>query len=327
MTCDSAQQNMMLAQYGELPDELHFPLEQHVAGCEDCRREWNALQALEEELALAPVLEPTPNLLAASRLKLDEALDAMPPRSLRSRVLSNFLRWMGNIQSAPALTTLLVGLGFLGGNIMTRYQVAHAPKLPTPVILSSPTQGAIASVSDIRQIPNSDLVQVKYNRMVPETIESSLDDPQIRQLLMLGTKLAVNNDVHASSVALLASECRAGHQCDASGTATPAAAGQGNIRDTLMVALRYDKNPAVRLGALDGLQPYIAQDQHVRDAVLEALLGDRSAEVRNRAVGMLEPVQADASVRQVLRTVSAQDENPAIRTASFQALQGTADIQ
>jgi 2-phosphoglycerate kinase len=32
-------------------------------------------------------------------------------------------------------------------------------------------------------------------------------------------------------------------------------------------------------------------------------------------------------VRQVLRTVSAEDENPAIRNASFQALQGTADIQ
>ena len=57
MICENAQQNMILAQYGELPDELHFPLEQHIAGCEDCRREWKALQALDEELALAPVME------------------------------------------------------------------------------------------------------------------------------------------------------------------------------------------------------------------------------------------------------------------------------
>ena len=43
MNCENAQQNIILAQYGELPDELQFPLEQHLAGCEDCRREWKAL--------------------------------------------------------------------------------------------------------------------------------------------------------------------------------------------------------------------------------------------------------------------------------------------
>jgi len=42
---------------------------------------------------------------------------------------------------------------------------------------------------------------------------------------------------------------------------------------------------------------------------------------------MLQPVQADSSVRQVLRTVSTEDVNPAIRDASFQVLQGTSDIQ
>jgi 2-phosphoglycerate kinase len=38
-------------------------------------------------------------------------------------------------------------------------------------------------------------------------------------------------------------------------------------------------------------------------------------------------VRADSSVRQVLRTVSTTDENPYIRTASFNALQGAGDIQ
>jgi hypothetical protein len=330
MTCDNAQQNLMLAHYGELPDELHFTLEQHLTGCEDCRREWNALQALEEELALGPVLEPSPNFLTASRLKLDEALDAMPPRSLAARLAAHFFRWMGNIQSAPALTTLLIGLGFLGGNFVSRYQAAqtaHAPRTPGTVVLTSPTQGAVASVSDIVQTPNSDFVQVKYNRMVPESIQGSLDDPQIRQILMLGTKLATTNEVHASSLALLAAECRIGHQCEADDPATGAATNSASPRSTLMVALRYDKNADSRLHALEGLQPYIAQDQHVRDAVLEALMTDQSTTVRTRAVGMLQPVQADASVREVLRTVSTQDVNPAIRNASVQALQGTADIE
>jgi hypothetical protein len=321
MKCENAQQNIILAQYGELPDELQFPLEQHLGICEDCRREWNALLALNEELALTPMLEPSPNFLAASRMQLDEALDNLPPRSISERFFGNAFRWLGFLQGAPALATLLLGVGFLGGNVIARYQAAHAPQLPRPVILSNAANGAIASVSGIVQTPNSDLVQVKYNRLVPETVQGSLDDPQIRQLLMLGTKLATNNDVHADSVALLASECRAGHSCDVGDNGT------NEIRTTLVSSLRSDKNAAVRLKALNGLQPYVAQDEHVRDAVLDALLYDKSADVRTQAISMLTPVQADSSVRQVLRTVSSQDVNPAIRNASFQVLQGSADIQ
>jgi 2-phosphoglycerate kinase len=54
---------------------------------------------------------------------------------------------------------------------------------------------------------------------------------------------------------------------------------------------------------------------------------DPDAQVRQTAIGVLEPVQSDSSVRQVLRTVATQDANPFIRTASFNALQGSADIQ
>ncbi len=320
MKCDTAQQNMILAQYGELPDELQLPLEQHLGACDDCRREWNALMALNEELALAPMLEPSPNLLAASRMRLDEALDNAPPRSVPQRLFGNAFRWLSFVQGAPALVTLLVGAGFLSGNFIARYEAAHAPQLPRPVILSNSASGAIASVSGIVQTPNSELVQVNYNRLVPETVQGSLDDPEIRQLLLLGTKLATTTDVHANSVALLANECRAGHNCDAVG-------GDGELRATLVSALRYDKSPAVRMKALDGLQPYVAKDEHVRDAVLDALMYDKSADVRSQAISMLTPVEGDSSVRQVLRTVSSQDVNPAIRNASFQELQGSADIQ
>jgi hypothetical protein len=83
----------------------------------------------------------------------------------------------------------------------------------------------------------------------------------------------------------------------------------------------------VRMKALEGLQRYVAQDQHVRDAVLEAVANDTDPQVRQVAIGVLGPVQSDSSVRQVLRTVSTQDANPYIRTASFNALRSSADIQ
>ncbi len=211
MNCDKAQENIVLAHYGELADEHAHALERHLADCEDCRRDLAELRATLELMAHAPLVEPTPNLLAQSRLRLDEALDHMPSRSWAARLRTNFFGWVGHIQTAPALTTLLLGVGFLAGNFTTRYQVANAPKLPPVVNLSNTTNGTVASVSSVVQTPDPNVVQVKYNRLVPEVAQGSLDDPQIRQLLTMGTTMpATMNDVRDQSVSLLASACKAG---------------------------------------------------------------------------------------------------------------------
>jgi len=320
MKCEKAQQNIVLVTYGELPDQDLASLEQHLAECEACNRELKALLAMHEALAYKPMLEPSPNLLAQSRMRLDEELDTIPPHGFLTRLRSSLYGWLGHMQSAPALMTLLLGVGFLGGMFTYSYQVAHQPKPPSPVILRGPGDGVIANISGIVQTPNSEIVQVTYNRVVSEKVQGSLDDPMIRQLLLIGTKAAATNGVRTDSVALLANECRVGHQC------VGGADGSG-IRSALLVSLRYDKNPNVRLAALEGLQPYVVQDQRVRDAVLEALMHDPSSGVRTQAISLLEPVQSDASVRQVMRAVSTTDENAYIRNVSTHALAGTADIQ
>ena len=318
MRCNDVQEHIVLMHYGELDDELTFQVEAHLRDCEDCRRELATTSVLLGHVDALPMLEPPPNLLAQSRVRLDEALDALGPHGPSDQLRSHLFRWIGNVQSAPALATLLIGVGFLGGSLAHR-----PPALPkSPVTLFQPTEGAIVNVSGVVQTPNSELVQVKYNRIIPESVEGSLDDPQIRQLLMMGMRAGTNPDVRSDSVALLAGECSAGHRCGASSNDDPT-----SLRGALMVSLRYDKDPSVRLKAIAGLQHYVEQDQRVRDAMLEALLHDSSASVRKRAIAMLEPVQSDSSVRQVLRTVSAQDDNPYIRTASYQALQSADGIQ
>lgn len=322
MNCESAQQNIVLAQYGELPDELLRPLEQHIEGCEDCRREWNAMLALDEQLALDPVLEPSPNLLAASRMRLDEALDAIPPRSITQRFFGNAFRWMSYVQGAPALTVLLVGVGFLGGNTIARYQAAHVPPAPHTVAMSNSSQGPIASVSAVVQTPDPQVVQVKYNRLVPETMQGSVNDPQIRDLLMLGTKMPANAGVHKDAVATLVNHCLSTSGCN-----TDDPNGADAYRGALVASLRHGETPEVKLAALHGLQPYVAQDVSVRDAVLDTLMNDQNDDVRGLAISLLEPVQADSSVRHVLRSVSTQDSSAVIRNASFHALQGSADIE
>jgi hypothetical protein len=316
MECELAQQKIALYAYGELPDDQCHVLEGHLATCKRCQEEFAAVQALQQAMALAPAQEPSANLLAQARLQLEEALDRMPRSNWLMRAQQSFFRGVSVLGRAPVAASALLVLG-LGSGGWAGYQSAvrsHQPAAELPAAIAGP--GTIANVSSIVREPNTENVEVRFNRLVPEATQGSLDDPQIRQLLLLGAQSQVNPGVAQNSLSLLADECVAGHQCS-----------DGPIRKALLVALRYDKNTRVRLKALDGLKPYVAEDMRVRDGVLEALMNDPDATVRSRAIELLQPVEADSSVREVLHTVASEDDNPHIRTVSREVLEESPQIQ
>jgi HEAT repeats/Putative zinc-finger len=324
MNCELAQETIVLAVYGELPDERAHQLEQHLAQCEPCRQEMEAIAALQKAMSAMPVAEPSPSLLARTRLRLDEALDGMPHAGFFRRVSQRFRRSMGTLQGAPVMAmVLLLAGGAAGGyggyraglRAVHPGQTAQNTATTVPVV-ADVDAAQIAGVSSITLEPGSENVEVQFQRMIPETAFGTLDDPQIRRLLVMAARNYANPAVHDDSVNLLAQECQAGHECDG-----------GAIRNALMVALRYDKNAGVRRKALEGLESYIPMDTRVRDAVLEALLHDSDAEVRTEAIGVLEPVDADSAVREVLQTVANRDDNPHIRTVSRQYLEQVSQIQ
>ncbi len=316
MDCELAQQRIALFAYGELPDDQCPALEGHLATCKRCQEEFAAVQALQQAMALAPAQEPSANLLAQARLRLEEALETMPRTSWLMRVQQSMFRGVSVLGQAPLAASALLVLG-LGAGSWGGFQYTARHHQPVAE-LAGAVEGAgkIANVNSIVREPNSENVVVHFNRLVPETAQGSLDDPRIRELLVLGTQSQVNSAVAENSVNLLARECEAGHQC-----------ADGPIRKALLVALRYDKDSGVRLNALKGLKPYVAEDMGVRDGVLEALLDDPDAAVRSRAIELLHPVEADSSVRQVLHTVASQDDNPHIRTVSQEVLDQSPHIQ
>jgi anti-sigma factor RsiW len=329
MNCELAHERIVSAAYGELPDEQIHELERHVAGCPACQTEREQLLALKILADAHPVLEPPANLMARSRLRLQEALDALPPvrwyQYLSQRMMNNFAVLQGAPVAVCALLALGLGAGCLGGFEFAQNRAARAAasaaalNLPVPAPVAPQALGAAAEIANISSIvrqPNSQMVEVRYNQVVPQRMEGSLDDPAIRQLLMLASENSASAGVRDDSVGLLAAECRAGHSCRAAG-----------IRDALMVALRYDKNEGVRDKALKGLEPYVAEDVRVRDAVLEALLNDPDPRIRTASISILEPVEGDTSVRQVLHTVAYSDENPQIRTVSREVLRRVPEIQ
>ena len=332
MNCELAHERIVLAGYGELPDEQVHELERHLAGCHECSHERQQMEALKTLATAYPVIEPDPNFVTRSRIRLEEALDALPPKRWYERFSQRLVNNFASLQTAPvaALLMLIVGAGAgtLGGYEYAQARAAHvatraareaaaAPvrtEASTQVLASAPAE--VASISSVVRQPNSEMVDVTYNQVVPQHISGSLDDPAIRQLLMLASQNSTSQGVRDDSVGLLAAECRAGHACQGEG-----------IRDALMEALRYDKSETVRQKALEGLEPYVGEDMRVRDAVLEALMNDSDARIRTAAITVLEPVEADTSVRQVLFTVANSDHNPHIRTVSREALSRAPEIQ
>jgi len=334
MNCELAHERIVTGAYGELPDEQVHELERHLTACPECQKEREQLRALKVLADAYPVLEPAANLVARSRLKLEEALDAIPPKRWYERLGQQMMNNFASLQAAPVAACLLLvvggGAGSLGG-----YEIAqnHAARTASQAGAAASAVGngqvagaqgngvqaapaEIANISSIVRQPNSEMVEVRYNQVVPQRMQGSLDDPAIRQLLMLASENSASAGVRDDSVGLLAAECRAGHGCQAAG-----------IRDALMVALRYDRNAGVREKALQGLEPYVAEDVRVRDAVLEALLNDSDPHIRTEAINILGPVEADTSVQQVLHTVANSDQSPQIRTVSRQVLRRVPEIQ
>jgi len=346
--CGWVEEQAALYVYGELPDEQRHRLEQHVRGCEECGAELAAFQQLRERMQTVVMEEPSANLLAGARMKLDEALDSMPAGAMgRGRIgwfRQSLSAWGFHLRAVPALATMLVVVGAAGGSVagwqITRHAQAKAgdsrfadvetmsgSTVLRPVLNTTPAQSGeissaatlpegIASISGVDTQPGSNVVQIRYNRMVPGVTEGQANDPRIQQLLLLATQNKANPGVRVDSVGLLADACHEGHDCD-----------DARVRQALMLALRTDKNAGVRLKALDGLANYVSTDEAVRNSVLQALLHDDNPGVRTEAIQMLSPVEADGSVREVLHTVANDDRNPYIRTVSQQTLAQGPEIQ
>jgi hypothetical protein len=340
--CEAAQRDIALAVYGELPDDASHSLEHHLAGCGHCRQELEAVRGLRQAMSLYPMHEPSPNLLTRTRLRLEEVLDAVPRSGGMTRIVDRLFSGIARFQSAPAMASALLAIGLAGGwfggyRMGQKAMPALAAVQVSPGVVEAqpggghaaseagPRIGGIHSIQVLQALndrPGAEDVAISYDRLVPETMTGSLDSPVIRQMLLQGAqsrfepKVSVDPAVRADSVDLLARECRIGHKC-----------GDGPVREALMVALRRDRDPNVRLEALEGLQPYVGEDMNVRDVVLNALRKDPDAKVRIKAVDLLQPVDSDSSVRQVLHNVADRDENPYLRTVSRQMLNGLPEIQ
>jgi hypothetical protein len=300
MKCEWVRQNIVLHVYDELADDARYELDQHVARCTECAAELQAAREFRQMMATVTVAEPTPNLLASSRMRLQEALETAQQGGFWNRLTFDPGVWFRQIRFSPALAAILLLAGFGGGTAATfRVMSDRAGRDPIVDKSPSPEEANITGIRSITPEPGTNRVNIKYDTVNTKETAGSLNDARIQQLLLFAAQNNTNSGVRVDSVDLLKQRLN-----------------DSRVREALVYALRYDNNPGVRLKALEGLGSYVPDDVRVRDAVLETLSSDSNQGLRTEALRVLEPVRADASVRAVLERLAVKDQNRFIRDQS-----------
>src|SRR6202795_2284391 len=297
MKCEWVKENVLLYVYNELPDDARYELEQHMARCADCTAELKTTRKFQAMLSELPVEDPSPNLVTAARMRLQEGLETAEQDRFWHRLIFEPGAWLRQVRFAPALAAAIFIAGFAGG-IGTTYKVVNGGGASiTAGPVSAPAESSITGIQSITQDSGSNHISIKYDTVSTQEAQGSLNDQRIQQLLLFAARNNYNSGVRMDSVDLL--------------TQAP---NDARVREVLMYSLQNDTNPGVRMKALDGLSGFVRQDARVRDGVLRTLISDTNSGVRMQALRLVEPMKTDSNVRSVLTRLSQTDENVSIRS-------------
>lgn len=298
MKCEWVKDNILLYVYNELADDARYELEQHLARCANCAAELKGARTFHSTLSQFAVEEPSPNFLASSRMRLQEALENTEQGGFWQRLVFDPAAWLRQISMSPALAAAIFIVGFAVGIGATYKYVSGNDHVARGIeSAEQPAQASISGIRSISQDPGSNTVNIKYDTVSTQEAQGSLNDQKIQQLLLFAARNNYNSGVRMDSVDLL--------------TQTP---NDTHVREALIYSLRYDSNPGVRIKALEALSPYVKDDVRVRDAMLEALVNDSNPGVRTQCMHSLERVRADGSVRAVFQKLADSDQNQYIRS-------------
>jgi len=314
MTCTESEEYMALDLYGDLPPEQQALYEAHLANCAGCQAARAQVRGLHEVLARRPGLEPSPDLLVECRLALSDALE-------RERLGWHGLarEWLAFLQLPPqrvvsrlafVLTLVVFGFG-LGWTLRPRAERV-VPSVPANVNTSSVAEADLENmrINDISRVapdPQTGGVRITMDAQRRFTLQGSLDDPRIQQLLVNAVKSYDNAGIRRDTLDALRAS-----------TKSP------NVRAALLYTMQHDPNIGNRLAALDMARAMQGGDDLQR-TLINLLEHDPNAGVRVQSVDLLvdqmERQGRNEATLGTLARLATSDSNSYVRIKCVSALQ------
>src|SRR5580704_17570023 len=200
MKCDWVKENVLLYVYNELPDDARYELEQHLARCTDCAAELKTTRKFHAVLSELQVEEPSPNLVASSRMRLQEALETTSQGGFWQRLVFDPAMWLRQMRFSPALSAAIFIIGFASG-IGATYKIVNGSAgaiSVNPVV--QPAESSVAGIRSISQEPGTNQISIKYDTVSTQQAQGSLNDQRIQQLLLFAARNNYNSGVRMDSV-------------------------------------------------------------------------------------------------------------------------------
>ena len=144
------------------------------------------------------VAEPTPNLLAASRMRLQEALETTQQGGFLRRLILNrplgcgrfawLRRWRRRFSSSDSAEVLARLITFLLPDVVGQACNEFEPDRMAIDSTAPLESSTIAGIRSVTQDPGSNQVSIKYDTVLTQEAQGSLNDQRIQQLLLFAAR-------------------------------------------------------------------------------------------------------------------------------------------
>jgi len=226
--------------------------------------------------------------------------------------------WLSFLQLPPqrvaprlAFVLTLVVFGFCLGWTLRPRAAGVLPSPPGSAATSSVADADLENIriSDISRVapdPKTGDVHITMDAQRRVTLEGSLDDPRIQQLLVYAVKSYDNAGIRRDTLDALRARSK-----------------NPNVRAALLYTLQHDPNVGNRLAALDAVRG-MQGGADLQQSLIEALEHDRNIGVRVESVDLLvdqmERQGGDEAILSELGRLATSDSNSYVRLKCASAL-------
>ncbi len=320
MNHKTIRQQMEPYRQDELSPEQRTEFERHLHECADCSAELEQLRKLDAAVRIhrRPV-EVDDRLLQEARQQLRAALRAERARpGLLARVRDSF-DWMPawNYKIALSSAAMLVG-GILVGRtfLAPSSPVLSSQPRVQPIAVSAGTQGGEPRIMNLQfnhTASGNGEVDFTFDAITPVHLKGNINDEKIQAVLAHALVTEQNPGVRLRSVNMLASRVE---------QLTPP---DPKVQGALVSALKSDDNPAVRREALRVLKGF-PFDNQIREAFLYVLVHDKNPGLRIAAINSLDSArvqtrEAGPDLLEVLKEKMRSDNNNYVRIRAKEVLE------
>ena len=304
MKCEEIVHAIPFYLYGEVSPATEEMIEDHLAGCAACAREFKVQKAVHSALDSREMTVPA-GLLQACRGDLTRSIVHEAAASSSGRHsgfgIGEWLRDLlhhGIPLRVPVGAMALLAIGYFAARLTGPMSFGGAPGSTNAGLESGIYTSAIRSIEP----QASGTVRIAVDEIHRREVTGQINDEKIQRLLLAAVRDENNPGVRVESVGML-KEC----------------VQSSPVRAALLDAVRHDPNAGVRLKALEGLKAF-AGEATVRQALAQVLLHDDNPGVRIETIDVLTSHRDDAMVG-ILQDVFQKEDNHYVRTRVQNALQ------